>query len=59
MDLFLLYFVVGGGEALMPVVAGKMKNLKRKNVSKVQFYIVKKFLKFRYINLVGSLKIRH
>lgn len=38
---FLLYFVViGGGGTLMSAVAGKMKNLKRKNVSKVEFCIV-------------------
>lgn len=31
---FYCIFVVGGGGILMSAVAGKMKNLKRKNVSK-------------------------
>lgn len=34
---FYCIFVVGGGGPLMSAVAGKMKNLKRKNVSKVEF----------------------
>ena len=47
MDIFyiecstiLYFFVVGGGGTSMSAVAGKMKNLKRKNVSKVEFCIV-------------------